>query len=34
MKDMAKKLASSGALAHAMTMAALIVIASCIFYIR
>lgn len=34
MKDMAKKVASSRVLAHAMAMAALFVIASCIFYIR
>ena len=34
MKDMAKRVASSGALAHVMAMAAMLVIASCIFYIR
>jgi hypothetical protein len=34
MKDMAKRVASSGAVAHVMAMAAMLVIASCIFYIR
>jgi len=34
MKDMAKRVASSSVVAHAMAMAALIVIAGCIFYVR
>ena len=34
MKDTAKKVASSSALAHALAMTAMLIIASCIFYIR
>jgi hypothetical protein len=34
MKDTAKKVASSSALAHVLAMTAMLVIASCIFYIR
>jgi len=34
MKDTARKVASSSALAHALALTALLIIASCIFYIR
>lgn len=34
MKETAKKVASSSALAHALAMTAMLIIASCIFYIR
>ncbi len=34
MKDTARKVASSSTLAHALALTALLIIASCIFYIR